>query len=244
MFLISKPFKLLMLSLLVVVLSFSCDPVNDNNAEVLAFYPIIDAYQVDHVDPINDSVNLPLLPNNPIFYNAGIVSHQGRYLMAIRTESFVDDWREKSFSRITLAFLRNDLSGYDEFKELNITYNGQQLDVEDPRLFVFQSEIYVLFNMSTPGDPRTENQMYFAKLDLSNGLPDSIEYKHIKYDQHRTEKNWTPFEYNEELYFVSNHSTQTIFKVDHETGTAVQQSSCEKVLWPHGQIRGGLQLLF
>lgn len=217
---------------------FSCDGNKEKN--FLPYYPVADFYPVsEHLEVPGRTFNLPVLPRNSIFYNAGIVPFEDKYLVAVRTETFLGGLPNGSFSRITLAYLNRNFSAYESVKDINILRNGKEIDVQDPRLFIFQNEIYICFNMQIREVAQGARQMYFAKLDLSKGIPDELDLKRIDYGRYRTEKNWTPFEYEGELYFISDHSNQRVFKVDVETGVAVEQSTHGRVSWPYGQVRGG-----
>ena len=106
--------------------------------DFLPYYPVVDLYPIaHHVEVPGRTFNLPVLPRHSIFYNAGIVPFEDKYLVAVRTETFLGGPSNGSFSRITLAYLNRDFSAYDCVKDINILHRGQEVDVEDPRLLFF-----------------------------------------------------------------------------------------------------------
>ena len=231
--------KTFVYSLFLSLCFFSCDEPDTKGKEIINYYPYVDTYPVDHVNPIAETKKLPYLPGYPIHYNAGAVSYQNKLLLAVRIETFDRGLLNGKNSRVILTFADKEFRGYQGDQKIVLKHNGEEVDIEDPRLFSFKGEIWMAYNTTLSGVASGIRQMYLAKLDLTNGLPSNIEPKRIAYDKVETEKNWTPFEYEGELYFISHLSKQNVFKVNPETGEAIEQSSQETVLWPYGQLRGG-----
>lgn len=101
--------------------------------------------------------------------------------------------------------------------------------VEDPRLFTFNNELYLSY---TDG-----YQMAQAKIN-----PETLEAVESFYLDKpvatRTEKNWTFFESEGQLYSNYSYSPHTIFKIDGPKWEQVYQTPFLND-WKWGEIRGG-----
>lgn len=80
---------------------------------------------------------------------------------------------------------------------------------EDPRVFVYRSEVYVICYKTKPGDHRI---VMFPFLNPSQ----EIELIYAK--RTKVEKNWMPFEYKNQLYILYSLVPFTVLLVDMATG--------------------------
>jgi hypothetical protein len=85
---------------------------------------------------------------------------------------------------------------------------GLDLQAEDPRLFILQNEIYIIFNICN-----YENWgriMCISKYEEFKPIKLWIEGENMHYK----EKNWSPFVKNNKLYFVYSYDPLTILHYD------------------------------
>lgn len=101
--------------------------------------------------------------------------------------------------------------------------------VEDPRLFIFNDELYLSY---TDG-----YKMAQAKIN-----PDTLQAEDSFYldrpDPKRTEKNWTFFEHEQKLHCLYDVNTQHIFEMYREKRDRSYQTEF-KHDWKYGEIKGG-----
>lgn len=96
---------------------------------------------------------------------------------------------------------------------------------EDPRLFKFRDEIYVICYKTKPGDHKIIIfPFYNPEFELE------LRYK----NRTRIEKNWMPFEYGEEMYILYSLDPFVVLRVDLETG------ECRKVFYQENKSIGSI----
>lgn len=173
------------------------------------------------------------------WFNCSMIEFNGKKYFAYRMES--RPWCERM--RIGLCLLDDN---YQPIKESNVLpelhsaltlkkVNGSTITyakgfhVEDPRLFVFNNQLYLSY---TDG-----YQMAQARIN-----PDTLHAEEsfylLKPDENRTEKNWTFFEHDMKLhcvYDINNHIVWTMDgnHKDKEYSTSFQHD------WKYGDIKGG-----
>lgn len=84
---------------------------------------------------------------------------------------------------------------------------GSEIQAEDPRLIEVNGELYIIFIGNSPF-PNQIKCIWLIKDGTADGIPLSIEGVPFN----RIEKNWVPFEHNNELYFIYNYSPLIILK--------------------------------
>ena len=104
--------KTFVYSLFLSLCFFSCDEPDTKGKEIINYYPYVDTYPVDHVNPIAETKKLPYLPGYPIHYNAGAVSYQNKLLLAVRIETFDRGLLNGKNSRVILTFADKEFRGY------------------------------------------------------------------------------------------------------------------------------------
>jgi len=107
--------------------------------------------------------------------------------------------------------LKDKNKEFKDFKKEIITHGDKLLKgPEDPRLFYYNNEIYILLNDLTPDNKR---HMFISKINI-----DKLEY----YDKielceslsTRFEKNWGPFIYNDKLHMVYDINPLKVFELE------------------------------
>jgi len=84
---------------------------------------------------------------------------------------------------------------------------------QDSRVFVLKNEIWIVFNMLC-ADGFRRMHLYNVTKDDHNAIPLIINGK----DKSRTEKNWTPLIFNNEIYFIYSFSPLILLNCDPHSG--------------------------
>ena len=120
---------------------------------------------------------------------------------------------DEKFNKITEELFLDDVSIYDEINYNNILYKG----IEDLRLFKFCDNLYYL---ATAFDNKTQKMLISS---------DAVEFDSNKYNlnkniiypaflnQYTTEKNWSFFDYQNELCIVYKWFPLQIGKIDYHS---------------------------
>lgn len=162
--------------------------------------------------------------------NCSFIEYKGKTIFCYRMESrpfctvmklgicLLDENLQPIKETNALLDLHSNLSGFEK-----------GYHVEDPRLFIFNDELYLSY---TDG-----YQMAEAKINADTLQAEESFYLNKVYPQ-RTEKNWTFFEDKGKLLAVYDISKNEIFEMNGENWTKLVQSE-KKITWPYGEIRGG-----
>lgn len=119
---------------------------------------------------------------------------------------------------------------------------------EDARVFRFQGELYVVYNdciLNSLKDDATRRDMYLAKITKNNGVysVSSTPLKLVhpeKYLGVKVQKNWVPFNWNDNLLFEYSLAPHEILQTDLENSECpVVFDTYSHVPWEWGQMRGG-----
>lgn len=172
------------------------------------------------------------------WFNCSVIEHHGKYFFAYRMDSKPFCQRMK----IGLCLLDNNLQ---PIKESNVLLNlhsdvrhvnnplkniaAPGWHVEDPRLFIFNDELYLNY---TDGW-----QMALAKINPVI-LQAEESYYLEKPDKKLTEKNWTFFQHEEKLYCLYDLSKQEIFEMNGRQWERKYITPYQHE-WKYGIIRGG-----
>lgn len=163
------------------------------------------------------------------WFNCSFIKYNGKTYFVYRMEAkpFCVNIRlgicllDKSYQPIkdsnVLLDLHSDLRGY-----------AKNYHVEDPRLFIYQDELYLSYCDGY--------QMAQAKIN-----PDTLQASESFYirkpDAGRTEKNWTFFEYDNTLYSVYDTQAQEIFEMNGRDWQPKFKNAFPE--WQYGYARGG-----
>lgn len=120
---------------------------------------------------------------------------------------------DENFNKITDELWLDDISIYDEIKYKNILYKG----MEDLRLFIFCDNVYYI---ATTFDEKTSKML----ISSDRFIFDSRKYnlnKNVIYpaflNEYNTEKNWSFFDYNNEMCLVYKWFPLQIGKIDYNS---------------------------
>ena len=162
--------------------------------------------------------------------NCSFIEYKGKKYFCYRMEAqpFC------TIMKLAMCLLDDDLQPIKETNvllELHSDLRGftKGYHVEDPRLFIFNDELYLSY---TDG-----YQMAQAKINPET-LQSTESFYIDKPDPKRTEKNWTFFEYENELYSLYDPSKMEVFKMKGKSWEVFSRCEFDSP-WTWGQIRGG-----
>jgi hypothetical protein len=107
----------------------------------------------------------------------------------------------KKNGTIGLYFKRDDQCNYRE--------EGFDINAKDPRIFIFNDTVYVVFICSSPYE---NQQCCIGITPFNEWKPTFLQVENMV--KNNIEKNWAPFVKDNELYFVYNYDPLIIIKYD------------------------------
>lgn len=168
--------------------------------------------------------------SNPL--NASIEDFENNYILTFRIQ-------KNKFDYIGLTFLNQNLEEIGEYKKIDT----HTLSSQDPRIFKYQNEYFLIFNDKLDIKHDFYRTMFLAKLNLQNF---KIEYK-TSLDQHikMVEKNWVPFTYENKLFLAYGLMPHKILEVidtkkNNLKHLVFENNPClSRFYWKWGEPRGG-----
>ena len=209
----------------------------------------IETFTDMNYDKINiGPFKLPILKKNYYVFNPSIILYNNQIKCIARLTDYKSNICEKNtivykydsiieqklkifkdtykYSALLYFNLFNDYD-YDIinlFKEENICKDNDtfQQGIEDPRLFIFKKDLYIYGHYRGLYNNKCTHIPIICKINT----PNNIIYLSTE-NMSLLEKNWTPFEYNNELYFEYLTNPHVIIKCDINTGkcTKVYETS-------------------
>lgn len=224
--------------------------------------------QLDIPDPVHEKIysidKTNLMPGD-YHFNSSIIDFDGKLLLAYRwdqIDSKVAAWI--SHRSIDIVIVELDRLTLQPIKDTNKVLNIPTLyeadnghyKFEDPRLFVFKNELYCMYitaSLPLQTDKKPCASVGICKLnnkyDVVNNwlLPygnnlqsDGSPLKSICYLPKGNEKNWSFFEYENDLYLIYSINPHKVLKVDLSNSTLKEVGDTTFYPeWRHGELRGG-----
>lgn len=194
------------------------------------------------------------LQDFPGAYNPSIIQFEGNYLLTFRylPNRFEQPW----ISQIGIVVLDPSFEQISDpvLIDTRFNYNNTPSQSEDARIFAYNGKLYLIYNDNMDlvfPSPWERRDMFIAELIYSDNefvLCDPIKlYHETKYQNVLWQKNWSPFEWNGNLFLTYTINPHEILCPNLATG--VCQSTYEtftpKALnWHLGPIRGGTPPIF
>jgi predicted GH43/DUF377 family glycosyl hydrolase len=186
------------------------------------------------------------IQGHPYAFNPSIIRWKGSLLLSFRTYSV----KNGSTHQIGLVWLDDSFNPVGEPKLLEAPPDSYCLSKrQDPRLIQVGESLYMIYNNQLRIPEEREIRRLFVAEVFYDGFrfytDHSICLTHFD-NQHemRTEKNWVPFNYQEELRLSYSLSPHIVLKPD------LLQGSCETIsqawtpkIWNWGTLRGGTPAL-
>ena len=187
----------------------------------------------------------------PDAFNPSICKNDTGYVMIFR---YCPDRRYDAFSFIGIVQLNDDFDPISEPQLLETRFWSTLVSphAEDPRIFSIAGKLYITYSDSPhvflPGSHHRRD-IYVAELLQDDGrysLATPIQLQHLTmYDHVRVQKNWVPFEWNNQLYMIYSAQPHEILYVNLETGVCIPiYKTLTATPWSYGVIRGGTPALF
>lgn len=186
------------------------------------------------------------LENFPNAFNPSILAIDSGFLMIFRytPEPQTQPW----ISYIGIVELDNTLKPVSQ-PELIDTRKGNietPSQAEDARIFRFQGQIYIIYNDNMEyvyPTTKERRDMYLAELLYVNGnyvIGPPLKLVHdTKYSSQMWQKNWVPFEWNNQLMLAYSINPHEILCADLETGICKPVYETNgSIDWDWGPLRG------
>jgi hypothetical protein len=189
-------------------------------------------------------------------YNMSVRKTPNGYSGTIRGSSCNGCCPHNNFPFYSYAYyidLRNDGSvrnlslidlGYDRFNQcINDDGTLRANGIEDPRIFMLNNEEWIMGNslgLPQQSYPCINAMCIFKVSDPKSTFRILIPPKGVNLDQRQ--KNWSPFEYNGELYCEYSIEPHVILKIDTQTGVTEEKwrtGSHSQDITSDASLRGG-----
>lgn len=177
----------------------------------------------------------------PQAFNPSIVSWNDKLLLSFRIRD------ENSVHNVGLAFVDENLNLISPPKVLHV--ESCPTFCQDPRLIMIQGRLHMVYSALYIegaekgirrvhiGEILEENEEFFLK------NPEPLLF-FDKESKKRVEKNWVPFNYDDELllsYSITPHHVYKPIPEDHQCETLYHTET--EINWDFGELRGGSQAI-
>lgn len=242
MILFLKPFFLLSIPLL-----FSCQ--NDGYIS-----PTFKYRNEDFYSPTMKVIDITI-PGIVDPYNGSVIEYGNGYLLAFRFDKNKFKWQEKKSEDNQQAYIGLVTLDEQYHPTSDVTVYNQKSTVtgisqtEDPRLFRWNEKIFLLYNDSLDGNVFGPRKMFLAEITSPLGAK-KLEFGpaiRLMYDQEiKTEKNWSPFIHNNQIYFI--YSFQPLLVLERvktrnsewhfSKAWPLENMHPRELQWRYGHLRG------
>jgi predicted GH43/DUF377 family glycosyl hydrolase len=195
------------------------------------------------------------VPGFPGAFNASIIRWYGKLLLSFR----VRDAKMVSTFEIGFVWLDEDFNPISTPKILKIVEKNPSpfSYTQDPRLIIVNNRLYMIYNNFIKTEKMNEpmREMFIAELHYEDGsffiqdsrhlnLPHDIDYSFGPHEPNkRWEKNWVPFNYNENLLLARTIIPHQIVQPLPTGECIIKSLSFSYFDWAWGQLRGGTPAL-
>lgn len=187
------------------------------------------------------------LPEYPGAFNPSIIRWQDSILLSFR----IRDPITKGTDGIGLIWLDEDFNPKGTPQVLSIFYKEKKpiSKQQDPRLIQIGESLFLVYNnvIDPINHPELRRMHYVELFYDGNRFHPKIPQVITQYPNqllHRQEKNWTPFQYCNELFLIYTILPHTIFYPRKETPVCeLYTETTQDLFWPWGVLRGGTPAL-
>ncbi len=187
------------------------------------------------------------IPQFPKAFNPSIIRWEGRILLSFRNIANPKD--SYNSSEIGLVWLDEDFQIAAEPQILNLS-NNEVSRSEDARLIEVNGKLFMIYS-DNEDEKITKGgfRVFVGELKEREGkFYLESKRKLTEYEgknENLREKNWTPFNFNNELYLSYSLNPHLVFKpLDNSSvSETVALSECPLPFWVWGDLRGGTQTL-
>jgi predicted GH43/DUF377 family glycosyl hydrolase len=209
------------------------------------------------VKPIDIPVNNILQPITtlniatvPKMLNGGIMQLPNKeYVLVHRKNNNI--YEANYYTELGLASLNTNFAVINNHTLKLSSAPGYELrkkdTAQDPRLFTVGKTSYMLYNEKNPTTDLRE--MHLATVQLDNAQPTITNIKRLHYAPapDLVQKNWVPFAYNDQMYFIYSFDPYTILQYDTQSEKLTAIDTVKSDLaqrWQYGVIRGGTPAIY
>jgi len=185
------------------------------------------------------------VPGFPGAFNAAMMPWKDGIFMVFR----VRDENMVSNFKIGCVMLDNNFSPLSEPHILEI-YNDDVrclLRKQDPRLIVIENALYIIYSDSIKIDDMMTRRMFIAEIQEQQGrffVDRPFCLDPFEGSDKRWQKNWSPFVYGDQLMLVYSLMPHRVMQpLVKEGGCFTHSSTCSKMTWDWGHLRGGTPAL-
>jgi predicted GH43/DUF377 family glycosyl hydrolase len=189
------------------------------------------------------------IPNFQGAFNPSIIRWNGDLLMSFRIRN---QYLVSTFE-IGLVWLDEEFNPINNVQILDVrTIHEHEFEKEqDPRIVLIGDHLYIVYSNDVEvidkGKAFSTRRVCFAEISFK----DSAFYAEApQYMLHflgerasRWEKNWVPFDYNEDLLLAYSISPHKIFKPEGFNSCDLLAQSQKRIPWQWGELRGGTPAL-
>jgi predicted GH43/DUF377 family glycosyl hydrolase len=209
----------------------------------LVFLPLCaDINLEENADEFVISTKQIIIPGYPHAFNPSLVRYKGRLLMSFRV---LLNLKQKFTSTIGLVWLDDELNLTSEPVILSFRDKVEDapIRIDDVRLVDIGGKIYLVYSDNPhPILSRGGFRVYIAELDIESL---SLHNKQCLEnfpgeDSTRREKNWVPFDFQQQMLLAYSIEPHLIFEPlseDSSCRAVATTSSCPP--WKLGELRGG-----
>jgi predicted GH43/DUF377 family glycosyl hydrolase len=197
-------------------------------------------------DPFVLEIKQISIPSYPHAFNPSIIRWKGKILMSFRNLANPKD--SYNSSEIGLVWLDENFEVASEAQILKISNYPNRS--EDGRLIEVNGRLYMIYSDNEDQVITKRGfRVYIAELAEKEGLFTILSKEKLtNYEgesEHLREKNWTPFNYKDELYLSYSLNPHLVFKPLFKKNVAETVALSRKDLpfWIWGDLRGGTQTL-
>ncbi len=183
----------------------------------------------------------------PLAFNPSLIRWKGEPLLFFRAR----DLKNRSTDGMGVVWLDEQLAPCSDAQILQIEYKGRTFPSkqQEPKPIAIGDRLFLIYNNTispylNPEIRRVHQvELFFDGNQFTAGAPDCyLEY--TEENRQRPEKNWVPFEYDNELYLAYSIVPHLILRPVLGTScceTFCQSSACAP--WDWGVLRGGTPAL-
>ncbi len=183
-------------------------------------------------------------------FNGGITlipETQGDFLLSYRIT--LNDYTEHKKTKAGLVELDKSLQVTGlHWLDLTAKSDLYITDPEDPRIFWFKHNLYLLYNAQIS----TSVQMVLSRMQRIGAGYSIANIQPLNFTKNpgTKEKNWSPFVYQDQLHFIYSANPTLILRYDEKHANLLVESETfypsNKLsnLWKYGQISGGTPALY
>lgn len=192
-----------------------------------------------------------IFDNFPKAHNPSLIAVKGGFLFTFR---YCPDPNKCWNSYIGITLLDTDFKEIIPPHLLNTRLSDDLIisQAEDARIFEDDGKIYVVYNDNMDLENPTQYQrrdIHIAEVLYDGGrfiLGEPVKLIHQnKYATQMWQKNWSPFSYQNQLYFIYSPDPHEIIEPDFASGICTKAYSTKVPLqWKWGKMRGGTPAVF